>query len=734
MAGVRVPGPAARIDPTRAVAAPPTARTTRRRRRPSGAPPPLPRHLGASGKFWLALTGFGLAFSIVTLHTDVLLGPTSRADVRLLQAIARHRTPWLDRVAGWVNDVVAAEGTRVVAAGTILALLVFRRWRHLFTLVGSIALLEMAGGFLLEHLERPRPHGVRIIGDWGGFAMPSPPVAVLATALVAVAYSLVVPGRPRTIAKWVVGAVLVTLAAARLYLAVDHPSDVVLALVFGVTIPVIGFRVFTPNDVFPVAYRRGKTAHLDVTGARGEAIRRAIADQLGLTVLEAKPVGLEGSGGSTPLRLRVAGDPDTWLFAKLYAKNHLRADRWYKWGRTILYGRLEDEPTFQSVRRLAEYEDYALRLLRDLGIPTAEPYGIVEMTPEREYLIVTSFFDGAKEIGEADVDDDVIDQGLAIVRALWDAGLAHRDIKPANLMVHEGHVKLIDVFFVQVRPSPWRQAVDLANMMLVLAVRTDAERVYRRALRHFTPDEIAEAFAATRGLASPTQLRAAMKRDGRDLLGQFRALAPHRRPVAIQRWSVRRVALAIVALAVLLLSVSAVSGLVRPAHDLEIAARPECGTGNVMVLVAQAVPTATVVPCVAGLPSGWRFDRAKVHDGEARFWLDSDQAGHRAVEVTLRPPGGCDVTGAQRVPSDEAGTERYEQPERLPPGYRGTRTYLFEGGCAIYRYRFAAAAPIDLVFDVDLALAFEPRGGLVDAVRDDTGLRLCGAGTPTCPG
>ena len=39
-------------------------------------------------------------------------------------------------------------------------------------------------------------------------------------------------------------------------------------------------------------------------------------------------------------------------------------------------------------------------------------------------------------------------------------------------------------------------------MMLVLAVRTDAERVYRRALDYFTPDELAEAFAATRGVAA----------------------------------------------------------------------------------------------------------------------------------------------------------------------------------------------------------------------------------------
>jgi hypothetical protein len=60
------------------------------------------------------------------------------------------------------------------------------------------------------------------------------------------------------------------------------------------------------------------------------------------------------------------------------------------------------------------------------------PYGVVEITPEREYLLVTEFLDGARELGEAEVDDDLIDQGLRIVRRLWEAGLAHRDIKPAT--------------------------------------------------------------------------------------------------------------------------------------------------------------------------------------------------------------------------------------------------------------------------------------------------------------
>ena len=48
---------------------------------------------------------------------------------------------------------------------------------------------------------------------------------------------------------------------------------------------------------------------------------------------------------------------------------------------------------------------------------------MVDFTPEREYLLVTEFFDGATELGEAQVDEKVIDNGLQIIRKLWEAGL-----------------------------------------------------------------------------------------------------------------------------------------------------------------------------------------------------------------------------------------------------------------------------------------------------------------------
>jgi tRNA A-37 threonylcarbamoyl transferase component Bud32/membrane-associated phospholipid phosphatase len=492
------------------------------------------------------MVGYLLIVMLVVIFFKPASALFDRWDAARTRWITSLRTGWLTHVALIVNALSSTWWVRALRWGTIAVLVAFRRWRHLFTFLGAVIVVELVSFQVSQALGRPRPFGVRILAGWQGFSMPSRPVASVTVTVVGIMYALVVPGRPRAVAKWIAGVAIVLLVFARIYLAVDHPTDAGMGAVLAIAITLVAFRWFTPNDVFPVVYKRGKSAHLDITGPRGEAIRTAVQDQLGLTVLDIKPVGLAGSGGSTPLRLRVAAtdtDPETYLFAKLYARNHVRADRWYKIGRTILYGALEDETPFQSVRRFVEYEDYTLRLLHDADIPTPKPYGIVEITPEREYMIVMEFFAGAVEIGEAEVNENVVDEGLLMIRHMWDAGLAHRDVKPANFMVRDDHVLMIDVFFVQVRPSPWRQAVDLANMMLVLAVKTDAETVYEHALKYFTEDEIAEAFAATRGVASPTQLRAVLKEDGRDHLTTFRALAPERRPITIQRWSLRRVAL-----------------------------------------------------------------------------------------------------------------------------------------------------------------------------------------------
>jgi membrane-associated phospholipid phosphatase/tRNA A-37 threonylcarbamoyl transferase component Bud32 len=544
---------------------PPAIHRVRRRRRPSGEPPPLPRHLNASGKWWLALSGMVVLGWVVVWATGTV-GLFDVADTRVLQAFADIRTPVLTDVAEVAGVLASATAIYVLWLTNLVLLIAARRWRHLFVGVAvGILVVQVAAG-MAATLQRPRPYGVEVIGSWEGFSMPSLPVTVLATFLLISVYSLVPAGRPRTIAKWVVCGLLAVTVLSRLYLAQDHPTDIAAGVILGVAVPLAAFRLLTPNEVYPVRYRRGRPAHLDLSGSRGQAIIQALQDQLGLVATAVAPFGLAGSGGSTPMRITVeaAGGGESCVFGKLYAATHVHSDRWYKLGRTLLYGRLEDEQPFHSVRRLVQYEDYVLHLLTAAGLPVPTPLGIVEITPEREYLLVTEFMSGAQELGEAEVDDAVIDQGLAVVRRMWELGVAHRDIKPANLLLRDGRLVVIDTAFAEVRPSPWRQAVDLANMMLVLGLRTDAERVYRRARMHFSDEEIAEAFAATRGLTMPSQLRRMLRQQGRDLHDDFVRLLPYQLPpVRIQRWSWRRTGLTAATLVVALLCAGVTLDLLR---------------------------------------------------------------------------------------------------------------------------------------------------------------------------
>jgi tRNA A-37 threonylcarbamoyl transferase component Bud32/membrane-associated phospholipid phosphatase len=507
----------------------------------------LPHHLQSSGVGWLVASVVLVALAIV-VFAGGLRGravAVTVADNAVVRWLAGLDAPGLAGTWRALAFLGSWWVLNILGLGLLLALLALRRFRHLIVVLIVAQLLTMViYDWVGAIARRPRPFGVVAGVGWGGWALPSVQVTSLAATLVIILYTLVPEGRWRQLGKLVATGVVALAGLGRIALGAEAPTDVLVGAAIGVTVPLVLFRLFTPTEVFPIRYRRGRAAHLDVTGQRGAAIRQGLEDQLGLAVTEVKPFGLAGSAGSTPLRITVKGDRPSYLFGKIYAKSHLRADRWYKLGRELLYGRLEDEKPFNTVRRLVQQEDYALRLCGAAGLPSPKPYGVVELTPEREYLLVTEFFDGATELGEAEIDDQVIDDGLGIIRRLWEAGLAHRDIKPANLLVRDGRMLLIDVAFIELRPTPWRQAVDLANMMLCLALRSSPEQVYQRALRQFSVGEITEGFAAARGLALPSQLRRMLRGQGRDVHAEFIRLLPAPpRPIPIQRWSLRRIGL-----------------------------------------------------------------------------------------------------------------------------------------------------------------------------------------------
>jgi hypothetical protein len=511
---------------------------THRQRRPSGEPPPLPR-ASHSARWWWALAAvvaLGVVTELVVRGNDDLRD----AGDAVLRWFEDIRVPWLTDIAKAIaalTTFAAVQVVRVVLAGILV---VTKRFRHL---VVALATFVVSDWIVQTFLDVQRPPGdVAPLIDATDFRFPSWPMTAFAITVFAMPFVLAPAGRARSramAAAWVAVAIV---GLSRLYLAADYPANVAYAALLSWVLTEALFRWFVPDESFPVSYRRGgNAAHLDLGGARAAAVKRAMADQVGLEVVEVEPFGLEGSGGSSPLRMTLADG--SRVFGKIYATSHVRADRWYRVGRTILYGKLEDETAFGSVRRLAEYEDYALRYLAMNGVAVARTWGIVELTPNREYMLVTEFFEGSKNLGDSEIDDVVIDEGLQLVRTFWDIGVAHRDVKPANLLVRDGHLQLVDVSGLEVRPTPWREAVDLANMMLTLALQTDADRVYARATEFFTPEEIAEAFACAVGMAIPTELSGRLKHDPRPIMARFVELAPAHAPVSIQTWDVRRIAL-----------------------------------------------------------------------------------------------------------------------------------------------------------------------------------------------
>jgi tRNA A-37 threonylcarbamoyl transferase component Bud32 len=701
-----------------------------RRRRPSGEPPPLPHQLQTSGVGWLVAAVVLVAAPIV-VFAGGLRGPAvavTVAEDAVVGWLGALQVPGLVGALQVMAAIVSWWTIEVLGMALVVALLVFRRFRHLIVfIVAALVVDSLVENLVGPAVQRPRPFGVVIRSGWGGWAMPSLELSLLVLVLVGVLYTLVPEGRWRNRGKWLAAGLVALAGLGLVGLGADAPSDVLAGVAIGVAVPLVLFRWFTPSSVFPITYRRGSGAHLDVGGARGQAIRRALHDQLGLVVGDVKPFGLSGSAGSTPLRITVAGDPPTTLFGKLYAQSHLRSDRWYKLGRELLYGRLEDEKPFNTVRRLVQQEDYALSLMQRAGLPSPAPFGFVELTPEREYLLVTEFFEGATELGEAEVDEQVIDDGLGIIRKLWDAGLAHRDIKPANLLVRDGRMLLIDVAFVEARPSPWRQAVDLANMMLCLALRSSPERVYRRALQLFTVEEITEGFAAARGLALPSQLRHMLRDKGRDLHGEFLRLLPSApQSVSIQRWSLRRVGLwAAVLLLVALASAYSASRFNNNDLGTKTLLRIDnlgCDHLQPMWLEAQSVPSASLVPCVRSMVVGWRVASVTVNPGRTVITFDHDRAGPGAMLVRLTAV--CTPSGAVEGPSATAGVRHYQGIESRPGEFTATWYDQFPGGCVTSRLHLTTDPNGEFAAQAPEVLGFMTRAALREALSQRSHGRL----------
>jgi hypothetical protein len=121
-----------------------------------------------------------------------------------------------------------------------------------------------------------------------------------------------------------------------------------------------------------------------------------------------------------------------------------------------------------------------------------------------------------------------------------------------------------------------------------------------------------------------------------------------------------------------------------------------------VVLIAQAIPTAALVPCVDAYPAGWSFGRFDVRTGKAVVTFNSDRAGFNALTVTLEPR--CRPAGTRMQPDEVGALALQQENVAFTPRYRAVRYYTFPGGCMMYAFDFPPRAAPTLTTDATVMI------------------------------
>jgi hypothetical protein len=264
--------------------------------------------------------------------------------------------------------------------------------------------------------------------------------------------------------------------------------------------------------------------------------------------------------------------------------------------------------------------------------------------------------------------------------------------------------------------------------MLCLALRSSPERVYQRALRQFSVEEITEGFAAARGLALPSQLRHMLRAQGRDLHGEFVRLLPTPpQPIRIQRWSARRIGLlALVAVLLVFVVQQIAGGITRSEAGKTPLSIADLGCTHLepLWLEAQSVPSASLVPCVRSLPVGWTVANVTVNDGRSVLTLNHDRAGDAALVVRLS--AGCAPGGAVEGPSATEGIRHFQRTESSAGEFSATWYDRFPGGCVTSRLHLETDPNGEFAAQAPQVLGFTTRAALREALsqRSDGRLQL----------
>jgi hypothetical protein len=154
--------------------------------------------------------------------------------------------------------------------------------------------------------------------------------------------------------------------------------------------------------------------------------------------------------------------------------------------------------------------------------------------------------------------------------------------------------------------------------------------------------------------------------------------------------------------ATLVALVAAVSACGAPEN-----ARPICRSDSPTILMAESVPSASLIPCIDSLPGGWAFDTFEADETHATFSLQQ-QDGGGVLDVQLVP--SCDATGRGVAVEGFPTVQRYRS--EVDGGSGVVWISTFPGGCSRAELTFPAPPAQADVDRMERAISFFPRDQL----------------------
>jgi len=143
---------------------------------------------------------------------------------------------------------------------------------------------------------------------------------------------------------------------------------------------------------------------------------------------------------------------------------------------------------------------------------------------------------------------------------------------------------------------------------------------------------------------------------------------------------------------------------------------PDCQTGESGLITAQSVPTADLIPCLDSLPEGWRAVNVAIGHSGTVVRFDSDRAGEGAARLEYHD--ACDIGRAVTVPDDQEDAAAFEYIERLEPGLRAEKYYVFDGGCVWWSFDFDDDVSAVLAVELDDRLTLLTRDALNENIAE----------------